>query len=330
MSLKVNYEWGTLREVVVGYPHIRMGSRLPLYTRNFIPPPMAEWAEKVIKKEKAGQVLSQVMPELHEAAVVQMEKAIAILKSRDIIVHQVKPFEKQEEEYLADLGFHNNQQYFPRDPIVVIGDTLIETAMYCPMRRAERFAIRRTLSGRLNNCRMASIPEPAPFPEDANGSFGPGPFLEGGDVFVMGEDIYAGNSGNASNSAGIQCLRDILGEKYRVHEIPISRKFLHLDCILATPRQGLAIVCRDAFINGLPSFLKDWDLIEVSVKDAEEKLAANLLVLDEKTSLVAEELPEIAEALTRAGQKVITTPFSAVFIFGGAFRCWHQPLIREN
>jgi|GEM_PF-3193805 len=70
-----------------------------------------------------------------------------------------------------------------------------------------------------------------------------------------------------------------------------------------------------------------WELIEVSAQDAEEKLATNILVLDEKTDLVAAEL---AEDLSRAGQHVITTPFAGIFMWGGAFRCWHHPLIRES
>lgn len=329
MRLKVDYEWDALREVVVGYPRIRLGTRIPRYVGNFMPPSMMALAEKILK-EKAGQLLAEAMPELHEAAAAQMDRAIAILRGRGIAVRQVAPFQPHEEAYLAGLGYHNSQQYFPRDPIVVIGDRLIETAMYCPMRRSERFPIRRTLAERLQGCRVASMPEPAPLPEDENGSFGPGPFLEGGDVFVLGADIYVGNTGNASNGAGIERLRHILGEAYRVHEVRLSRKFLHLDCVLSTPRQGLAVVCRDGFADGLPPFLKGWELIEVSAKDAEEKLATNMLVLDEKTDLIAEEVPELGEALARAGQNVIATPFSAIIMWGGAFRCWHHPLVREN
>lgn len=329
MRLRVDHEWDTLREAVVGHPHIRLGTRIPRYIGNFMPPSAMALAEAILK-EKAGQLLAEAMPEFHELAVAQMDRAMAILRGRGVTVHQVAPMQPPEEAYLADLGYHSSQQYFPRDPIVVIGDTLIETAMYCPMRRSERFPIRRTLAERLQGCRVASLPEPVPLPEDENDSFGPGPFLEGGDVFVLGADIYVGNTGNASNGVGIQHLRNILGETYRVHEIRLSRKFLHLDCVLSTPKQGLAVVCRDGFIDGLPPFLKDWELIEVSAKDAEEKLAVNMLVLDEKTDLIAEELPELGEALTRAGQNVITTPFAAVFMWGGAFRCWHHPLIREN
>jgi N-dimethylarginine dimethylaminohydrolase len=105
---------------------------------------------------------------------------------------------------------------------------------------------------------------------------------------------------------------------------------LHLDCVLATPRPGLALVCRAGFLDGLPAFLKGWQLVEVSARDAEEKLAANGLVLDERTILVAAELPRLADALSKAGQEVVTTPFSAVYLWGGAFRCWHHPLVREG
>jgi N-dimethylarginine dimethylaminohydrolase len=61
-----------------------------------------------------------------------------------------------------------------------------------------------------------------------------------------------------------------------------------------------------------------------------ETVFHTVLALDEKTILIAEELPHLAEALTKAGQTVITTPFSAVYKLGGAFRCWHHPLIRES
>ena len=164
----------------------------------------------------------------------------------------------------------------------------------------------------------------------AEDGYGPGMFLEGGDVFVAGRDIYVGNTGNASSTEGIRWLQTILERDYHVHEIRLSRKFLHLDCVLATPRPGLAVVCKEGFAEGLPSFLNHWDLIEVSAQDAEEKLATNVLVVDAKTVIVAQESPDVAEALVKAGQDVITTPFGAICLWGGAFRCWHHPLVREN
>ena len=223
-------------------------------------------------------------------------------------------------------------QIFPRDPMLVIGNRFVETELFMPMRRRERFGIRRALADRLaeSNAQMVSMPVAVPSPEREDGDWGPGPFIEGGDVFVLGPDIYVGVSGNASNTAGVKWLQQYLGKRYRVHEVRLTKKFLHLDCCLATPRPGLAIVCREAFVDGLPDFIKDWKLIDVPFKDAKEKLACNGLVLDDKTIMIAAGLDYLARGLRDAGHQVIETPFDAVYQFGGAFRCWHHPLVRES
>jgi N-dimethylarginine dimethylaminohydrolase len=329
-SLSVTYEWGALKEAVVGCAYSRIPTGLYDFYSNYTPQTSNEFAKKLIHYH-AGQPLSEAEPELYETVVEQMDKAIDILRQHGVVVHQELQFEESEEAFLADVALHGGLQPFARDPIVVIGDRMIETAMYAPNRRKEKFAIRRTLATRLKemNANVVSLPEPLPSPESEKG-FPPGAYLEGGDVFVLGKDIYVGVTGNASSPAGIRCLRAILGPKYKVHAVRLKKKFLHLDCVLSTPRPGLAIICRAGFIGELPSFLSGWELIDVSVADADEQLATNVLVLDEKTTLVAEETPYVAEALAKAGQNVITTPFWAVYLFGGAFRCWHHPLIRSG
>ena len=322
--IQVHHEWGTLKEVVVGYPFLRVPQEIPAAIANYAAESSVQWMN-----QNKGKRLEEAEPELAALAREQVEAAIAILKERGIIVHQVKPWEPYEEEYLGNL-LSGGVQFFPRDPILVIGNTYIETEPYLPCRRKERFAIRRALADRLDNsdARIVSMPPAAPLGEEEN--WGPGPFLEGGDVFLLGRDIYVGMTGNASNEAGIRWLQNCLGQEYRVHKVRLSKDFLHLDCVLATPRPGLALIHKEAFLDGLPDFLEGWQLIEVSHQDAEEKLGCNGMVLDEKTVLVARELPHIAEALERAGQEVITTPFDAVYKWSGAFRCWHHPLVRES
>jgi N-dimethylarginine dimethylaminohydrolase len=68
----------------------------------------------------------------------------------------------------------------------------------------------------------------------------------------------------------------------------------------------------------------------VSAKDAEEKLGCNGLVLDDKTMMVGEDMPHLAEALRAEGTEVITTPIDGIHWQGGGFRCWHHPLVRES
>lgn len=329
MTVAVNREWDSLAEAVVGNPFTRLGSAIPIAAANYMPAASLQMAQQVLAQH-AGKTLQEAMPELHEMAVAQMAAAVEILRSRGIVVHEIATLTPAEAGYLSDIGYGNAQQYFPRDPVLVVGDQIIETAMRYPLRRMERFGIRRTLEPLVGTDSIVAMPEPAPLPEADDGSWGPGPFLEGGDVLLLGPDVLVGVSGNASTTAGARWLQRAVGSHRRVQVVPLSTRFLHLDCVLATPREGLALVCQEGFPEGLPDILSDWEIIEVPAQAAEEMLAVNVLVLDEDTVLVASETPAVAEALDRAGQTVLSTPFAAVSLWGGSFRCWHHPLRREG
>lgn len=273
----------------------------------------------------------EFVPKLWAKQNEQINAVIRILKDRGIIVHQVEKINLSELAFEEKIGPACLQQ-FPRDPILVIGDQYIELPMFMPFRRREKFPIRRTLQNRLNelNAAITSSPEPYPLKEDNTGNFGPSAFLEGGDIFLIGKDIYVGNSGNATNSQGIAWLQSRLGTGYHVHEIKMSKRFLHLDCALSTPRPGLAIVCREAFPDGLPDFIRGWKLIEVSQEDAENKLSCNGFILDQHSIIIDANNPKLADQLDQSGLHVYTTPFDTVAALGGGFRCWHHPLVRTT
>ena len=324
-DIRVNHEWGTLKEVVVGYPYVKYPTVAPSLLHNFVSTEGIELYQKY-----AGKTLKEANPELYQQQVQQINAVIEILKNYGVIVHQLKPFTEDEEKYFADLDDFTSQ-FFPRGPMIVIGNTFIEPALKLIGRSKERFPIRRTIGDRLenSNAKIVYMPVPPPTPYDKPG-WDETPFLEGGDVFVLGRDIYVGCSGNASNDAGIEWLRETLGAEYRVHKIRLTKHFLHLDFVLSIPRPGLAVVCREGFVDGLPDFLKGWQIIDISFQDAQSKLACNHLVLDEKTIIVASELTHLIHALRQAGQTVIPTPMSAVYWQGGSLRCWHHPLVRES
>lgn len=325
--VEVNHEWGTLREVVCGIPFLQIPSTLPKAVYNYAPTDGIAFFEK-----HAGKTLADADPQLFQKTQQQMNAAVDVLRKRGVKVHRPETVDASELAYLDNLSPPCAIQFFPRDPMLVVGNRFIETEMKFPIRRREVFGIRRAVSDRLaaSNAQVVAMPMAKPTPETDDGDWGPGPFLEGGDVFVLGRDIYVGVSGNASNSAGVKWLAQYLGSDYRVHEIALTNKFLHLDCCLATPRPGLAIICREAFVDGIPEFLSGWQLIDVSFKDAKEKLGCNGLVIDDKTIMIASGLDDLAKQLRAAGQNVIETPFDAVYQYGGAFRCWHHPLIRES
>jgi len=151
-------------------------SKLAKAPRNFLPQELIQIIEK-----NAGKRLDEFDPALNEKFVAQVGAIIKILERRGIVVHQVKKHLSSEEAFLANMN-DSVFQTFPRDPALVIGDKVIETAMYEPNRRKERFAVRRTIGERVSNSSaiMVSMPQPEPFPADEDGCYGPGPFLEGG------------------------------------------------------------------------------------------------------------------------------------------------------
>lgn len=325
-NICVHHEWGVLKEVVVGIPFFQIAREVPEHLKEF----SATKGLAFIVKHR-GKTVEEADPQLHARMTRQMNDVIEVLTDRGVIVHRPEPLNEFELQYLDGIEPKGGMQIFPRDPILVIGDNVIELEPFSPLRRRERFGLRRALSERLanSNARFISMPPALPL-DQQRGNSPASPLLEGGDVFVLGRDIYVGVSGNASNSEGVAWLQQYLGSDYAVHEVRLTKKFLHLDCCLSTPREGLGIICREAFVDGLPAFLKEWDLIELPFEEAKEKLGCNGLILDEKTIIIHEKLPGLAKKLRNAGQEVIEKPFDAIYFFSGAFRCWHHPLVRES
>ncbi|MGI9643459.1 MAG: dimethylarginine dimethylaminohydrolase family protein [Acidimicrobiia bacterium] len=324
-TIEVNHEWGTLREVVVGRAYMYMPKVRPPYLDSFLSEDAREMYDKM-----DGKTLEDVYPELHARQVEQIDHVIGVLEERGAIVHQVQPLLPHEHEYLTNQVDSYQSLNYMRDGMIVIGNHFIETNMFDPGRRRDRFAIRRTVGARLlaSNAEIVSMPEaPVVGPEE---DFGPGPFPEGGDTFVLGDDILVGNTGNASNSAGIEWLARYLGDEYRVQEVRLDNRFVHLDCVLSTLRPGLAMIVEEAFPDGLPGVIADWELIPVSPEDAEVHLATNALVLDDQTVMMPDDLPHINDAIREAGHGVVEVPFDAINWQGGSFRCWHHPLVRES
>ncbi|MFH9294458.1 amidinotransferase [Streptomyces sp. NPDC017520] len=246
--------------------------------------------------------------------------------ARGVRVHRPRGLSEDELD-VYDGGFR--MQTFVRDPMIVIGDRVIEAALRLPARFKERFGLRPVIEeAEARGARCSVMPPPAPVPV-ADLPTAVEPFLEGGDVLPMGRDILVGTGRAASDAAGARWLERLLGDDYRVHQVPLSEGVIHLDDGLTTVREGLAVVCREQFTDGLPAPVADWELIDVSLHDAVNLLAGNSLVLAPGETLVDERLTDLAEALTARDVTVHTLPYDAVTPFAGGFRCSHHPLVRN-
>ena len=305
-SVKVHHEWGALKEAIVGIGETMI---IPRWSDAYAY--LAEESQTFVRANQE-RWLAQADPEGTARMVEQMETFVDLLKARGVRVHRPRPASENELNYLAEIG-QGMCQLFTREPV----------------RRRERFSIRDTLNLCLQGRDHHYTRMPEPEPPRSTTERGPGPFLEGGDVILNGHDIYVGLSGHASNMAGVDWLQRFLGAEYRLTPVRINPAVEHLDCVLSLPKPGLAIICREAMVDGLPASLRGWDLIEISLEEA-KALAVNGLILDEKTYICGDDQPRLADELSRQGLEVITVAFDAVTRWSGGMRCSHHPLVRES
>ncbi len=258
----------------------------------------------------------------------QIEGAVRFLERQGVKVHLPEPMSEQNMKFPRGQN-HGVMTGWLRDPFVTIGNNVIELAPRSLFHRRQRFPIRHILASTMERGARYFAQPDSGADDDNDGKPGWG-YLEGGDIFVLGKKILVGHSGNASNPEGGRWLQHMLGPDYSVEMVRIDRNFAHLDCVLMTPREGVAAICTAAMLDGVPALLKDWDLIDIPFENAKVYLGCNNLVLDDRTVILPEGEPHdrLSDELRRRKFETIRLPYDAVYCVGGSFRCAHQPLIR--
>jgi len=312
-----HHEWGKLREAVIGIAPAEDIVVFHEESQRWLTPEGAEFSRR-----HAGRRLVDVDADLANRIERQLD-ALAVLVAREgVTVHRPEPLQGEERAFMAPNG--EGGQFFPRDAMIVVGDHIIDASSRLRCRQRERFGLRPVIHRMVaqRGARWASVPFGSPAAVD-------GPFLEGGDVLLNGRQIYVGMSGCASDMAGMDWLQALLGSGYRIIPVALRSNVLHLDCALALIKTGLLIWCPHRLIDGLPTALRDWDKIEVSVEEA-ARLATNGLVLEEGRMIVDAGNARVIGELKQRGTDVISIPFDGPISLGGGLRCAHHPLLREG
>lgn len=317
--LGVRHEWDRLREAIVGTAE---GLTIPGYHQACVYSDDPAYLE--LCRRHGGRPAREVEPELTARVAEEMDRLARVLAHLGVKVHRPRRLGAVQLRYRGYLQ-QGAMFLFPRDPLLVIGRNVIETALRLPMRAKERFALRPVVIDRLQHSGInyLSMPPAEPgYPPD-------GIYLEGGDVLLDGREVYVGVSGRASNPAGVAWLRRFLGPDYRVHLVELVAEVVHLDLVMALVRPGLGVLYRPGLAGELPEPLREWEWLELRDEEA-RALAANLLVLDRRRVILEASQQRLAGELRRRGVKVVELPFQAVAHWGGGLRCAHQPLLRRG
>ncbi len=306
--ISVYNEWSQLEEVVLGIaPDLYVPGMHPIEMG-----PVNPWWRRALSIALYSVLKGRRAPAwVSRRYATELERLRKVLLDHGVKVHRPTPISPLPEEP-AGLG-----QMFSRDPIMAVGNGLIDGKLKIEMRRKERRGFAPMMDELAHNrARIVSSP-----PDDT--------FLEGGDVIVDWPYIYVGIGKYASNLQGAAWLQDRLGTEAKIVPVFLADTgILHLDCCMTLIGSRLGIIHRESLINPLPFPLDTYEFIEVDAQTRHE-MGTNVLVLNPKTIIVQSRHVGLQQSLRERGFIVIPLDFSWHAWLGGAFRCATAPIRRQ-
>jgi glycine amidinotransferase len=277
--------------------------------------------DQVLLKEEAPDLWERVTEDVERIAQTFADHGCDVVRPRD--------YRPDEMEYLSGLqGGHS--LLYPADPNYVLGKHVIECCIRRPFRRKETWATRDVLMESIEadpEVRHVSIPRARPHPA---GDEGPGPFLEGGDLIMLGpNDVLCGNTVLTSNEAGRAWLTRYLQDfDIRVHPVDVQGTWLHLLGVMCVVREGLAMAHMPALGGKLPEPISDWDVIELTEQETLD-LASVGMNIDQKKHLIDQRFERVIAELEKNGMEPIPVDVRNLSEMGGAVRCVALPIARD-
>lgn len=342
MGNKVNSytEWGSLKEVILGRAEF---AQIPTIKNRDIH--CVDYANyDTVENLPGGYYPEQLREEtIEDLEVFQKQlEDIGVKVLRPDITDCGKVFSSP--DWKTD-GYY---VYCPRDTVLVVGDTLIETPMPLRSRYFETFAYRSIFKDYLKNgSRWISAPKPQLLDETYDRSnlkintvteFEP--VFDAANVIKCGKDLFYLVS-NSGNRFGAQWLQSTLGDKYRVHVLTDVYAYVHIDTTLMPLAPGVVLL-NPARVNenNLPSYFKSWkkiyaaEPIELPYYEhwapASPWLGMNVLSISEKLVAVEERQTNLIKQLESNGFDIMPVRMRHCRTLSGGPHCATLDTIRND
>ena len=322
-------EWDPLEEVVVG---IVDGAQIPrpdpgLYALEFSELPD-------MSQIPSGPFSKRVLEETAE----DLDTLASALSRLSIVVRRPEPIDHgrvfRSLDWESD-GFFN---YCPRDTMLVVGDTIIETPMTLRSRQYENLAYRTMLREYMERGgRWISAPKPRLQDSVYRKSQGfqiaideSEPIFDAANVARCGRDLFYLVS-DSGNHLGARWLASTLGPEYRIHTCDRLRNTIHIDTTLVLVRPGLVLVPAPYVSpDNLPKALRSWDVVYVQdVVDhgsSESLLSSkwvglNLLMINPSLAVIDRHQQPLIRELESRSIDTLQLELRHARVLGGGFHC---------
>jgi len=329
--VKSHNEWDTLKEVFVGNienPNNPIKGK-DLHCINYAD---RDSIDNVYEGYYPGQVIEETKEDLEE--LVSTLKSFGVKVKRPTTQDNSKPF-LSNGEWMSD-GYYN---YCPRDSVVVIGDTIIETPMALRSRYFETFSFRDDFIDYMKKgARWVTAPKPRLRDDcyqrenlDELTLTEVEPIFDAANILRCNNDILYLVS-NTGNKLGAQWLQNFLGSEYRVHILENMYSYSHLDSTMALLREGLCLLNPDRVNeDNMPEVLKSWDkiwcpdMVDIGYygdyNHASVWIGINLLSLNSNLVICDENQTKLHKELYKHNIEVIPMKLRHSRTLGGSFHC---------
>ncbi|MFD7507740.1 inosamine-phosphate amidinotransferase 1 [Streptomyces sp. NPDC059853] len=331
MSLvRVHNEWDPLEEVVIG---TAVGARVPRADRGLFAVSYAEYGSP--DQIPSGSLPKKIVEET-EADLESLCRELALI---GVKVRRPEPRDIAGEISTPDWSTDGFYDYCPRDVLLTVGNTVIETPMVLRSRFLESFAYRKLLLEYFSSgARWISAPKPrlademyAPDAPAGERLQNHEPAFDAANVLRFGTDILYLVS-DSGNDLGWEWLQSALGETYTVHPCRGLYAHTHVDSTIVPLRPGLVLL-NPARVNddNLPGFLRGWDkiwcpeLVDTGFVGEHPYcstwIGMNLLVIRPGLVVADDRQPALIRALGQHGIDVLPQRLTHSRSLGGSFHC---------
>jgi len=204
-----------------------------------------------------------------------------VLESRNIKVHRPSLIKNTEIKTPFWSSPGTKIPLTPRDLFLVLGNTIIESAMCEQERFFESFYYRDIIIEQFKNgAKWIAMPAPRHdynnYEIDISDDIpNQDPIMDAPACLKYGKDIFV-NTHGAGNRLGLEWLRSAFDDSYTFHEINQPEIVGHLDSQFTILRPGLLLTYHEREI--LPEYFKDWEIINVNPTQDRSKANAHTLI----------------------------------------------------
>lgn len=322
-------EWDPLEEVIVGAVE---GARIPradpgLYALEF-------QDLEDLSRIPSGPYPARVIAETAE----DLDLLASALVGLGVVVHRPVPTDHSRVFSSPDWQTDGQFAYCPRDTMLVLGETIIETPMALRARQYETLAYRGLLCNYLaQGARWISAPKPRLLDSVYRRANGfeiaideSEPIFDAANVTRCGRDLFYLVS-DSGNHLGARWLASAVGPEYRVHRCERLRNTIHIDTTLVLVRPGLALAPA-AYVSptNLPPALRTWEVLYVEdmvdMPSPEHQVSSkwlglNLLMVNPSLAIVDRHQTGLIRELERRGIDTLPMELRHGRVLGGGFHC---------